>query len=188
MNTPVAKRIARASPPVISPGSCRTRVELYVCQRCGCKRLRVHCLHACSRGRVIESGFGSGATKLMGALTFGAGGVTIAPAHVNKTSSACRRMGDGDRVGPRKVRDTTHHPTPYVVWIHLLSLGGDRFCGACMFCPACLFLKILEFVSAVSRLLAAEYAGLSSQGHAVESRTDLYPLQTTWLPLREVSK
>ena len=47
-----------------------------------------------------------------------------------------------------------------VVWVHLLSLEGDRFCGACMFCPACLFLKILEFVSVVYRLLAAVDAGL----------------------------
>ena len=37
-------------------------------------------------------------------------------------------------------------------------------------CPACLFLKILEFVSTVTRLLAAVYAGLPSQGHAVVSR------------------
>ena len=50
-----------------------------------------------------------------------------------------------------------------------------------MFCPACLFLKILEFVSVVFRLLAAEYAGLPSQRHAVVSRTDFLPLQTTYL-------
>ena len=48
-----------------------------------------------------------------------------------------------------------------------------------MFCPACLFLKILEFVSVVYRLLAAEDAGLPSQGHAVVSRIDLLPSQTT---------
>ena len=45
-----------------------------------------------------------------------------------------------------------------------------------MFCPACLFLKILEFVSVVYRLLAAEYAGLPSQGHAVVSRSEFYTL------------
>ena len=62
-----------------------------------------------------------------------------------------------------------------VVWVHLLSLEGDRFCGACMFCPACLFLKILEFVSVVYRLLAAVDAGLPSQRHAVVSCAVLSP-------------
>ena len=68
----------------------------------------------------------------------------------------------------------------FVVWVHLLSLEGDRFCGACMFCPACLFLKILEFVSSVYRLLAAVHAGLSSERHAVVSRSDPFiSVQTT---------
>ena len=63
--------------------------------------------------------------------------------------------------------------TQRCLWVHLLSLEGDRFCGACMFCPACLFLKILEFVSSVYRLLAAVDAGLPSQRHAVVSCTVL---------------
>ena len=52
-------------------------------------------------------------------------------------------------------------------------------------CPACLFLKILEFVSAVTRLLAAVYAGLPSQGHAVVSRSELLypPIQRGFLRL-----
>ena len=52
-----------------------------------------------------------------------------------------------------------------------------------MFCPACLFLKILEFVTSVYRLLAAVHAGLSSERHAVVSRSDPFiSVQTTWLP------
>ena len=39
-----------------------------------------------------------------------------------------------------------------------------------MFVPHVFVLKILEFVSAVTRLLAAVYAGLPSLGHAVVSR------------------
>ena len=39
-------------------------------------------------------------------------------------------------------------------------------------CPACFVLKILEFVSTVTHLLAAEYAGLPSQGHAVTSLSE----------------
>ena len=79
---------------------------------------------------------------------------------------------------------TSHWSRVDVVWVHLLSLEGDRFCEACMFCPACLFLKILEFVSVVYRLLAAEYAGLPSQGHAVVSRSEFYTLPynvASWL-------
>ena len=43
-------------------------------------------------------------------------------------------------------------------------------------CPACFVLKILEFVSAVTRLLAAVYAGLPRLGHAVESRSEFLHL------------
>ena len=43
-------------------------------------------------------------------------------------------------------------------------------------CPACFVLKILEFVSTVTHLLAAEYAGLPSLGHAVESRSEFLHL------------
>ena len=46
VNTPVANLMANAMPPVSSPGNC-------------------------ALGRVIVSGFGSGATKFGGALTFG---------------------------------------------------------------------------------------------------------------------
>lgn len=60
-------------------------------------------------------------------------------------------------------------------------MSGSTFClwkvtvsvGHALSVPHVLFEKNLEFVSGVSRLLAAEYAGLPSQGHAVTSRTDL---------------
>mmetsp|Transcript_44510 Transcript_44510/g.141216 ORF Transcript_44510/g.141216 Transcript_44510/m.141216 type:complete len:259 (+) Transcript_44510:664-1440(+) len=57
VNTPVASRTARASPPVISDGSC-------------------------SLGRVIESGFGLGATKPAGAATAGGRAAPPSPGRV----------------------------------------------------------------------------------------------------------